>query len=473
MREPPIPDDEERRLALLKACNIIYTSAEEAFDDVARLAAELCGTEIALITLVDSDYQWFKARVGVEQTGTPRDLSFCGHCINHRHPLVVEDTHRDPRFADNPLVTGDPYIRFYAGVPLLIDEGSSVGALSVADRTPRTLTPRQIESLERLARQIARELRLRRDLGRAEAEAETDAGGGAPETEFELGPGAVVGGRWRLVRELGRGATGAVFEARDAGDERVAIKVLHRKWRTSEVVVERFAREARVLMRLKSPHVGKLLDVGNLDAAQGALPYLALEYLEGTDLDRVIESRGRVPYREAFSWCADACDGVAEAHGLGVVHRDLKPSNVFLAGDGAAAPVVKVLDFGIAAGDPAGERSSKITSLGGVVGSPAYMSPEQMMSASDVDARSDVWSMGAVLYELVTGQHPFRGDRDLQLFANVMTKPPIPIRAHVRGEEVPAEAESILLRCLRRPREARFESMTSLAQALRSAVVGA
>src|SRR5215472_1066865 len=198
MIEPPIPDDEQRRLALLKACNIIYTPAEEAFDDVARLAAELCGTEIALITLVDSDYQWFKARVGVDQTGTPRDLSFCGHCINHRHPLVVADTHTDPRFADNPLVTGDPHIRFYAGVPLLVDEGSSIGALSVADRTPRTLTPRQIESLELLARQIARELRLRRDLGRT---------GVDHYRGFEVGPGAVVGGRWRVVRELGRGAT--------------------------------------------------------------------------------------------------------------------------------------------------------------------------------------------------------------------------------------------------------------------------
>src|SRR5262245_2235196 len=181
MIEAPIPDDEEKRLALLKACNIIYTPAEEAFDDIARLAAEICGTEIALITLVDSDYQWFKARVGVEQTGTPRDLSFCGHCINHRHPLIVEDTHRDPRFADNPLVTGDPHIRFYAGVPLLVDEGSSVGALSVADRAPRSLTKRQIESLERLARQIARELRLRRDVGRAAAE--------TPNSDFKLGSG--------------------------------------------------------------------------------------------------------------------------------------------------------------------------------------------------------------------------------------------------------------------------------------------
>src|SRR5277367_1554268 len=104
MREPPIPDDEAKRLALLQACRIIYTPAEEAFDEVARLAADLCGTEIALITLVDSDYQWFKARVGVDQVGTARDLSFCAHCIIHHYPLVVPDTHEDPRFADNPLV---------------------------------------------------------------------------------------------------------------------------------------------------------------------------------------------------------------------------------------------------------------------------------------------------------------------------------------------------------------------------------
>src|SRR4051812_39651185 len=123
MLEAPIPADEETRLALLKACRIMYTPAEQAFDDVAQLAADICGTEIALITLVDSERQWFKARVGVDQTETARDLSFCGHCINHRQPMVVEDTHADSRFADNPLVTGEPHLRFYVGVPLLVDEG--------------------------------------------------------------------------------------------------------------------------------------------------------------------------------------------------------------------------------------------------------------------------------------------------------------------------------------------------------------
>jgi hypothetical protein len=455
----PIPDDEATRLALLRACNIIYTPAEEAFDELARLAADLCGTEIALITLVDSDYQWFKARVGVEQVGTPRDLSFCGHCINHHHPLVVLDTHEDPRFADNPLVLGDPKIRFYAGVPLLIDSGSSIGALSVADRYPRTLTSRQLESLERLARQIARELRLRRDLGRPTTE--------GAEAAFPVGPGSVVAGRWTLGRSLGRGATGAVFEAWDTTGERVALKVLLPEWTTNPIIIERFAREARVLMRLRTPHVGRLIDVGNLDAVQGGMPFLVLEYLEGIDLEGWIASKGRVPYRDAFTWAAAACDGVAEAHDLGVIHRDIKPSNVFLATCAGGPPLVKVLDFGLAAGDPAAGTASKLTNVESLMGSPAYMSPEQMLESSDVDARSDIWSMGALLYETVSGGLPFAGENQLQLFANVMTKPPLPLRGRV---DLPPAFEAVIQRCLRRQREDRYGSMGELAAALRSAV---
>ncbi|HEY2516830.1 MAG TPA: protein kinase [Polyangiaceae bacterium] len=457
MEHPQIPDDEAKRLALLKACKIIYTPAEEAFDEVARLAAELCGAEIALITLVDSDYQWFKARVGVDQVGTPRDLSFCGHCINHHHPLVVRDTHDDPRFADNPLVTGEPKIRFYAGVPLLVEAGSAVGALSVADRTPRSLTDKQLDSLQRLAKQIARELRLRRDLDRVAT------------NTFPVGPGSIIAERWRIERELGRGTTGAVFEAHDlqGAHERVALKVLLPEWRANEMIVERLAREARVLMHLKTPHVGHLLEVGNLDAGRGSLPFLVLEYLEGTDLERYLQSKGPLPYREAFALAADACDGVAEAHDLGVIHRDIKPSNVFLAREGDRPPIVKVLDFGLAAGDPAAATPSQLTNVESLMGSPAYMSPEQMLEASDVDPRSDIWSMGALLYQVLTGALPFQGENYLQIFANVMTKPPLPLRSHV---EAPPAVEAVILKCLRRDRTQRFQSMGALATALRGAV---
>lgn len=459
MLEAPIPADEEKRLALLRACNILYTPAERAFDDVAQLAADLCGTEIALITLVDADYQWFKARVGVEQTGVARDMSFCGHCIAAGSPLIVPDTHVDPRFADNPLVTGNPGIRFYAGVPLQVEEGSAIGALSVADRRPRTLTPRQLESLRRLAEQIARELRLRRDLERVSST--------LPPADWTMGPGLVIADRWHITRELGRGGAGAVFEALDANGERAAIKVLLPEWRSNAEVLERFAREARVLMRLTTPHVGKLLDVGNLELAQGGLPFLVLEYLEGTDLGRLVESEGPVPFRRAFGWCADACEGVAEAHELGVVHRDLKPSNVFLARTPQDPALVKVLDFGIAAGDPAAASPAKLTSTRAVVGSPAYMSPEQMMAASEVGPQSDIWSMGVLLYELVTGKIPFPGATALEIFAAVMTHPPTPPREHLR-QGLPGSVEAVLLKCLQKESTDRFPSMAALARTLRA-----
>ena len=129
---------------------------------------------------------------------------------------------------------------------------------------------------------------------------------------------------------------GVVYEAHDPDGVRAAVKFLLPEWRAQEEVLERFAREARVLMRLDTPHVGRLLDVGNLDAALGGVPYLVLEYLEGKDLGEVISAAGRVAIPQALRWCADACDGVAQAHDVGVVHRDIKPSNVFLAQTGAA-----------------------------------------------------------------------------------------------------------------------------------------
>ncbi len=160
----PIPDHENRRLAELRQFQILDTPPEEAFDDLVRLAAHICGTPIALVSLVDSDRQWFKAKTGIEATETPRDVAFCAHAIHQPDVMVVPDARKDARFADNPLVTAGPKVRFYAGTPLITGAGNALGTLCVVDRKPRKLSADQLEALRALGRQAVAQLELRRSM---------------------------------------------------------------------------------------------------------------------------------------------------------------------------------------------------------------------------------------------------------------------------------------------------------------------
>lgn len=156
--------DETARLAALRAYRILDTAPEQQFDDLTMLASHICGAPIALITLVDASRQWFKSRVGVSLAETDRSISFCAHAMHHPDLFIVPDATKDPRFRDNPMVTGEPGIRFYAGAPLTSREGEPLGTLCVADHTPRTLTPEQSEALSGLRRQVEAQLELRRGL---------------------------------------------------------------------------------------------------------------------------------------------------------------------------------------------------------------------------------------------------------------------------------------------------------------------
>jgi serine/threonine-protein kinase len=472
---PRFPADEAERQAQLDGLDILDTPAEPAFSNIARLAAHVCGTPVALVSLVDRRRQWFKAKVGVTLGETPREHSFCGHALESDQPMIVPDALADPRFHDNPLVNGDPIIRFYAGVPLRLGEGSALGTLCVIDRVPRELSASQIAALRLLAEQVTVELRLRAELrrrGDSAAPAVT-----APLAERETMPGVsrapaihhvptpdeapvVIGARledrYQIEEAIGRGGMGFVFGARDLRDgRRVAIKFLRQP--SAEEAIERFAREARAVMRLGSEHVARLLDVGNTEAG---VPFIVMERLEGEELGAAIARRGRLPASEAVALLLEACEVLGEAHDAGIVHRDIKPANLFLA-RGADGIRLKVLDFGIAKFASPSTGAHPATTLAfTILGSPYYMAPEQVMGASDVDARADIWSLGVVLFEMVTGQLPFRGDGMPAVCQAVLTEP-------TPDAGVPA-LTAVIARCLQKKREERYGSVWELARDLAS-----
>jgi serine/threonine-protein kinase len=280
--------------------------------------------------------------------------------------------------------------------------------------------------------------------------------------KLPLSSGQVVGGKYTVERLLGQGGMGAVFVARqDRLARRVAIKVLLPAAGASPEVVARFDREARSAAALQSDHVTRVLDVGHLE--NGA-PYLVMELLEGQDLADALASQGRLDVDEAIAIVLEACDAIAEAHSLGIVHRDLKPSNLFLARRPNGTVTVKVLDFGVSKAPP-GAANVGLTSTSEMMGSPLYMSPEQLTAARHVDGRTDIWSLGITLYELIAGSPPFVAHTVAELGALVLTTEPAPLRT--RREGVSDGLDALVLRCLRKQPADRFPTVADLAAALR------
>ena len=284
----------------------------------------------------------------------------------------------------------------------------------------------------------------------------------AKETRLPVPPGSVIAGRYRLDHVIGIGGMGIVVAATHLQLEQpIAIKFLQPDALASSEVVARFIREARAAVRIKSEHVARVLDVGALES--GA-PYMVMERLEGNDLAALLRSRGRFSLDTVVDYVLQALDAIAEAHSLGIVHRDLKPANLFLA-SGRRAELVKVLDFGISKTISAtGSAGSGMTEPTAVFGTPAYMSPEQLNSARDVDARADIWSLGIILYELLAGQAPFRADTVPQLCVAIMNHPTPALRM-IRGD-VPPGFEVVIERCLQKERQQRYASAEELALAL-------
>jgi eukaryotic-like serine/threonine-protein kinase len=274
-------------------------------------------------------------------------------------------------------------------------------------------------------------------------------------------PGNVLAGKFRVERVIGEGGMGMVVAAHHLQlDQRVALKVMRPEAAGAEGV-QRFLREAQAVAKLRSNHVVRVLDVGALP--DGA-PYIVMEFLEGHDLAAHVHRKGRLPVDEAVDYVLQACDALSEAHRLGIVHRDLKPANLFLTNDGGGVPIVKILDFGISKQTSADEGRADLTSTRGVVGSPSYMSPEQLKASRDVDGRTDIWALGVVLHELLTGRLAFEATTLPELHVAILSQPPASVRM-TRGD-VPPGLEAVLLRCLEKDVSRRYQSVTDLVAAL-------
>jgi serine/threonine-protein kinase len=269
-------------------------------------------------------------------------------------------------------------------------------------------------------------------------------------------PGDVVMGKFRVDRVLGSGSMGVVLEVTnlDLG-QRFAIKLMH-EGKTTADQRERFLREARTASKLRSQHAVRVLDVGTFEAA----PYMLMEHLDGRDLAAELVAGGPMPVIDAVEYVLQTCEAIAEAHAANVVHRDIKPANLFLVRGPGGMPCVKVLDFGISKV----ADSVALTGDAMALGSPLYMSPEQMRSSRDVDARSDIWALGVTLYELVAGRTPFHGEQIQEVCTRVALDDP-PSLAALRPD-LPAGLEAVIRSCLQKDRERRWSNVARLAEAL-------
>lgn len=291
-----------------------------------------------------------------------------------------------------------------------------------------------------------------------------DAKGVFPSAAAIVAPGDVIADKYRIEAVVGRGGMSVVYRATHLHlDQLVAIKVLSAAALVMPEYVARLKREARAASRIRSEHVVRIFDIGELST--NGIPYLVMEHLVGADLAGVLAKRGPLPLHFAVECVLQACEALAEAHALGIIHRDLKPANLFLIEGVDGSPCVKVLDFGISRMIRR-NALSQLTDPGTVLGTPSYMAPEQMEAAESIDARSDIWAIGAILFELLVGRPPFAGDSLPRLFVKIMrSKTP---RPSAFRDDVDPGLDEVVARCLAIDPARRYATVADLAWALSS-----
>jgi serine/threonine-protein kinase len=282
-----------------------------------------------------------------------------------------------------------------------------------------------------------------------------------PEGDDALIVGDVVDARYRIEDVHAKGGMGTVFRAKHMQlDRLVALKVASPEIVRLPLGVGRFLREAHMATQLQSDHIAQVFDVGTLP---GGTPYLVMEWLEGRDLSQVLKQSGAMSVETAVDCVLQVCEALAEVHGAGIVHRDLKPSNLFLVRAPDGKPRVKLLDFGVSKLGVSAE-TCRITQVGTVLGSPSYMSPEQMGEAESSDERTDVWGLGVVLFELMTTELPFGAGTLDELLSRIILEPRR--KASEIRNGIPTALDAVIGRCLDADPAARFPDVACVAAAL-------
>ncbi len=273
--------------------------------------------------------------------------------------------------------------------------------------------------------------------------------------------GDVIASKYEVTGLLGAGGMGYVISARHIElGEMVALKFLRPEALAHAELVERFAREARAAAKIRSEHIANVFDVGTLT---DGTRFIVMEYLDGKDLADHLHQEGALPISVAVEYVMQACEALSAAHANGIVHRDIKPENLFLTQQAQGMHTIKVLDFGISKiALPRGKRDLVRTQM--ALGSPVYMSPEQIRRSDQVDARSDIWAVGCVLFELLTGVTAFDEPSLLELSAAILEREPVPLQT--LRPDAPIELEDVVLRCLTKNPDDRYQNVAELAAAL-------
>ena len=277
--------------------------------------------------------------------------------------------------------------------------------------------------------------------------------------------GLLLNDRYLIVRKLGEGGMGAVYEAKhQLTGRRLAIKCLHPQFQSNREVVERFHREAQAATAVGNEHIIEVTDMGTFEDKS---PFIVLEYLDGVEFAKLLEEHPAMPIGRVVHIITQVCDALRNAHAQSIVHRDLKPENIYLVKRGQDSDFVKVLDFGISKmKENAEEIGSGLTKTGMALGTPYYMSPEQAQGMRDVDHRTDIYAIGVILFQALTGRLPFDADSYPQLMVRILTQPVPPLRTY--REDIPAALDDLVLRAMAKDRLQRFASVEELAGALRA-----